>query len=106
MMNPITMLFLILVVGGVHIKAEVHMDGGYSGIKKQRKNYPLEFKLMIIEEAKRIGNNSIIARTHGIERTCIRDWRRDELKIRAALESGQVRFRLEGGGRKPESKYL
>ena len=53
-MNPITMLFLILVVGGVHIKAEVHMDGGYSGIKKQRKNYPLEFKLMIIEEAKRI----------------------------------------------------
>jgi len=90
--------------GGVHIKAEVHMDGGYSGIKKQRKNYPLEFKLMIIEEAKRIGNNSIIARIHGIERTCIRDWRRDELKIRAALESGQVRFRLEGGGRKPEPK--
>ena len=75
-----------------------------SATPQTRKSYPIPYKLMIIEEAKRIGNNSIIARTHGIERTCIRDWRRDELKIRAALESGQVRFRLEGGGRKPEPK--
>ena len=83
------------------------MDGsGVTSDKvvKQRQNYPLEFKLMIVEEAKR-SNNSIVARTHGIKRTCISDWRRDELKIRAALASGQVtRFRLGGGGRKPESK--
>ena len=32
----------------------------------------------------------------------VRDWRKDELKIREALESGQVRFRLEGAGRKAE----
>ena len=82
------------------------MDGSgvkYNKVVKQRRNYPLEFKLMIVEEAKR-SNNSTVARSHGIERTCIRDWRRDEFKIRAALESGQVRFRLEGGGRKSESK--
>ena len=58
---------------------------------------------MIVEESKR-SNNSRVARTHGINKKCIRFWRRDELKIRAALESGQVRFRLEGGGRKAESK--
>ena len=84
-----------------------HVDGsGVSydfALKQQRQNYPLEFKLMIVEEAKR-SNNSIVARTHGINKKCIRFWRRDELKIRAALESGQVRFRLEGGGRKPEPK--
>ena len=82
------------------------MDGSgvkYNKVVKQRRNYPLEFKLMIVEEAKS-SNNSIVARTHGINKKCVRFWRRDELKIRAALESGQVRFRLEGGGRKAESK--
>ena len=82
------------------------MDGSgvnYNKVLKKRQNYPLEFKLMIVEEAKS-SNSSIVAQRHGIGRTCVRDWKRDEYKIRAALESGQVRFRLEGGGRKSESK--
>ena len=57
---------------------------------------------MIVEEAKR-SNNSVVARTHSIDKKRVRDWRKDELKIREALESGQVRFRLEGAGHKSES---
>ena len=57
---------------------------------------------MIVEEAKR-SNNIVVAWTHGIDKKRVRDWRKDELKIREALESGQVRFRLEGAGRKSES---
>ena len=97
-------------LNSIYISDPVGHDDG-SGVsydfvlKQQRQNYPLEFKLMIVEEAKR-SNNSIVARIHGINKKCIRHWRRDELKIRAALESGHVRFRLEGGGRKAESKLL
>ena len=65
---------------------------------KKYNSYPLEYKIMIIEEAKR-SNNSLVSRTHGIDKKSIRDWRRDELKSRAALESGR-NFRLAGGGRK------
>ena len=83
------------------------MDGsGVTSDKvlKKRQNYPLEFKLMIVEEAK-TSNISVVAQRHGIGRACIQDWKRNEYKIRAALESGQVtRFRLGGGGRKAESK--
>ena len=84
------------------------MDGsGVTSDKvlKKRQNYPLEFKLMIVEEAK-TSNISVVAQRHGIGRACIQDWKRNEYKIRAALASGQVRFRLEGGGRKAESKLL
>ena len=70
-------------------------------VKQRHRRYPLEFKLMIVEEAKR-SSNGAVSRIHGIDTKCIRDWRRAEWKIRAALESGQVRFRLEGGGRKAE----
>ena len=70
---------------------------GSEGSKKYN-SYPLEYKIMIIEEAKR-SNNSLVSRTHGIDKKSIRHWRRDELKIRAALESGR-NFRLAGGGRK------
>ena len=89
-----------LVVGSVGVdysKASSDLIG-----KQRHRRYPLEFKLMIVEEAKR-SSNGTVSRIHGIDTKCIRDWRRDEYKIRAALETGQVRFRLEGGGRKAES---
>ena len=57
---------------------------------------------MIVEEAKR-SNKSVVAQTHGIDKKRVPDWRKDELKILEALESGQVRFCLEGAGRKTES---
>ena len=85
------------------------MDGSAEQNVNPRKNhraYPLEFKLMIVEEAKTNSSTSEIARKHGIARSCIREWKRDELKIRAALENGQIRYRLEGGGKKDRSKYL
>ena len=84
------------------------MDGSgeqnlYPGKKRA---YPLEFKLMIVEEAKINSSTSEIARKHGIARSCIREWKRDELKIRAALENGQIRYRLEGGGKKAKCKSV
>ena len=88
-----------LVVGSIGVdysKASSDLIG-----KQRHRRYPLEFKLMIVEEAKR-SSNGTVSRIHGIDTKCIRDWRRAEWKIRAALESGQVRFRLEGGGRKAE----
>ena len=34
---------------------------------QKNRAYPLEYKLMIVEEAKR-SNNSVVARTHGIDK--------------------------------------
>ena len=105
------MIFFLCLLNPVSILISDHPSSIYMGhgeVSEQnvnpRKNraYPLEYKLMIVEEAKR-SNNSVVARTHGIDKKRIRDWRKDELKIRDALESGQVRFRLEGAGRKAES---
>ena len=39
---------------------------------KKYNSYPLEYKIMIIEEAKR-SNNSLVSRTHGIDKKSIRD---------------------------------
>ena len=104
LLNPVSILI------SDHHPSSIYMGHGEVESKfseqnvNPRKNraYPLEYKLMIVEEAKR-SNNSIVARTHGIDKKRIRDWRKDELKIRESLESGQVRFRLEGAGRKAES---
>ena len=67
------------------------------GLKKN-KRYPFEYKIMIVEEAKK-SNNCMVARVHGLDEKVIRNWRKDELKYRAALESGR-NLRLAGGGRK------
>ena len=89
-----------LVVGSVDVDGSAVSSD--LNVKHRHRRYPLEFKLMIVEEAKR-SSNGAVSRIHNIDTKCIREWRRAELKIRAALESGQVRFRLEGGGRKAES---
>ena len=66
-----------------------------SATPQTRKQYPIPYKLMIIEEAKRIGNNSIVARTHGIEsESLIRQWRKDEVKLRNAYEQGSQKLRI------------
>ena len=52
-----------------------------------RKSYPLPFKLMIIEDSKRMNSVSEIARKHSISKSMVVKWRQDEIKIRNALES-------------------
>ena len=80
----------------------MHESQQGDSVKIKNRSYPLEYKLMIIEEAKTT-NNRNVARNHGIDESSIRKWRKDELKIREALAQGKVRYRLEGAGRKPES---
>ena len=72
------------------------------GKKCGRRSFPLEYKLMIVEEAKRT-NNRAAARMHNLHEKSIRNWRSEEYKLREALEQGKVRFRLEGAGRKSEN---
>ena len=52
-----------------------------------RKSYPLPFKLMIIEDSKRMNSVSEVARKHSISKSMVVKWRQDEIKIRKALES-------------------
>ena len=73
--------------------------------KCSRRSFPLEYKLMIVEEAKTT-NNRAAARVHGLNEASIRQWRAEEFKLREALEQGKVRFRLEGAGRKSENLSL
>ena len=70
-------------------------------MKKKRTAFPLDYKLRIVEEAKLCNNNRQIARKHGLEHTLVRNWRKNEMKLRNALSTGKM-FRLGGGGRKPE----
>ena len=65
-----------------------------SATPQTRKSYPIPYKLMIIEEAKRTGNNSIVARTHGMSESLIREWRKDEVKLRTAYEQGSQKLRI------------
>ena len=53
---------------------------------------------MIVEEAKKT-NNRYTSRNHFIDESVIRKWRKDETKMREALDQGKVRFRMEGAGR-------
>ena len=50
-----------------------------------------------------MSSNLYAARSHGIDESLVRKWRKDELKMRDALDQGKTRFRLDGGGRKAES---
>ena len=50
-----------------------------------------------------MSSNLYAARSHGIDESLVRKWRKDEIKMRDALEQGKTRFRLDGGGRKAES---
>ena len=68
---------------------------------KKRTAYPLDYKLRIVEEANLCDNNRRIASKHGLDEKSVRNWRKDEMKIRDALSTGKM-YRLEGGGRKPE----
>ena len=66
---------------------------------KRRTAYPLDYKLRILEEAKQCDNNRLTAKKHGLNEAHVRNWRKNEAEIRAALTTGQM-FRKPG---KPKS---
>lgn len=50
------------------------------GSKRKQNAYPIEFKLLAIEEAKRTTNRNA-ARVHGVNEKCIRLWRSQEAEL-------------------------
>ena len=77
--------------------------------KKNKRAFSLDYKLLVLEEAK-LSNNRQIARNHGIDESVIRRWRKDEMKIREACDRQRTnpskRLRLGGAGRKVQNKGL
>ena len=67
--------------------------------KKQRKFFPMGFKLMVIEE-NRNSTSRQVGRKYQICESIVRLWRKNEDKIRAAVESDTNLKRLKGSGRK------
>ena len=73
--------------------------------KNTRCSYPMEYKLQIIQKAKE-SNNRSVARSEDLNESLVRQWRKNEDKIRRALSNSEdsvlskSRFRLEGGGKK------
>ena len=73
--------------------------------KKQRKFFPMEFKLDVVERNRGVSSRQV-ARKYQIVEKVVRLWRRDEDKIRAAVESGSNMKRLKGGGRKNQNSEM
>ena len=62
-------------------------EGFHNKSGQTRKSYPIPFKLMIIEESKRMNSVREVARKHSISKSMVCNWRKNEIKIRDALES-------------------
>ena len=54
-----------------------------------RSSYSIEFKLQIVEEAKELDNNTLVARKHGISEGAVRSWRKNEDKL--SKHSSEIR---------------
>jgi len=67
----------------------------------KKRKYTLEFKLMLVEEAKN-GNNRSVAQKYDLPEKCVRYWRKNEQKITEALaQAGNKEiYQLPGSGRK------
>ena len=64
-----------------------------SATPQTRKSYPIPYKLMIIEESKLISRPEL-CRKHGIGEYLIRQWLKDEVKLRNAFEQGSQKLRI------------
>lgn len=74
-------------------------------VQKYR-SYDIEFKLLVVEEAKS-SNNSATARRFNLDPKRVREWRRAELEFRNLKDTyGPGRKRFYGGGRKLLSGQL
>ena len=64
-----------------------------SATPQTRKQYPIPYKLMIIEESKLISRTELCQK-HGIGESLIRDWLKNEVKLRNAYEQGSQKLRI------------
>ncbi|VDK49643.1 unnamed protein product [Anisakis simplex] len=72
---------------------------------RKLKQYVLEEKLDIIDYAKVIGNRAA-GREFNVAESSIREWRKNEQRLRSMFETTPERSRLDGGGRRPLSEDL
>lgn len=72
---------------------------------RKLKQYVLEEKLDIIDYAKVIGNRAA-GREFNVAESSIREWRKNEQRLRSMFETAPERSRLDGGGRRPVSDDL
>ncbi|VDM13499.1 unnamed protein product [Wuchereria bancrofti] len=72
---------------------------------RKLKQYVLEEKLDIIDYAKIIGNRAA-GREFNVAESSIREWRKNEQRLRSMFETTPERSRLDGGGRRPVSEDL
>ncbi|VDN18457.1 unnamed protein product [Gongylonema pulchrum] len=85
----------------------INCDADSLVIQKGRKlkQYVLEEKLDIIDYAKVIGNRAA-GREFNVAESSIREWRKNEQRLRSMFETAPERSRLDGGGRRPVSEEL
>ena len=75
--------------------------------KKSRTQYSLDFKLNVLDNAKSFSSNRTLASHFHIDEKQIRQWKKDESKLRSSKEhENGSRKRVEGAGRKPNDPEL
>ena len=62
------------------------VDENIAPLKIKRRQFPLEFKLQIVSQAKELSNRKV-AKMHGLDESCIRSWRKNEEILRQTLET-------------------
>ena len=82
-------------------------DDNVAPLKMKKRQFPLEFKLQIVSQAKEL-NNRKVAKMHGLDESCVRSWRKNEEIIRQTLESTfrSNPVKSTGGGRKVMNSQL
>lgn len=69
--------------------------------KKSRTQYSLDFKLNVLDNAKSFSSNRTLASHFHIDEKQIRQWKKDESKLRSSKEhENGSRKRVEGAGLK------
>lgn len=66
--------------------------------KRGRTSFPLDYKLRLVEEAK-MYTNRYVARTHGIDESSVRSWRKQEEQLRIACSVGRM-YKVKFKGKK------
>ena len=84
-----------------------NMSPTQSGKGRKRNSYDLKTKLEAVRYSESNGKRAA-ARKFGVEVKRIREWcsKKAELTYKASTGDGQIRKRLDGGGRKPLSENL
>jgi transposase-like protein len=71
--------------------------------KTTRARYPVEYKLSVVEEAKQTSISGA-ARSHGIDKSIICKWKKEEAKLLQASGKNPLHFKLRG--QKPKKQPM